>query len=158
MPRHINTEAFQMDLRTSTSQQQLNPSRSSSLESGQDELDGAGIEPMGANLSAPGLSGGPYSPDSKSRSHKVDLYSIPVFCLEIIILAGLAFAAYFIHFQYQHEPLISGFYCDDVAFRQQPIDSLVATQFSKFDSELTVVVLLLAIPIVIVSMIDYPNS
>lgn len=152
MPRHMSTEAYQMDLRTSTSQQQLNPSRSSSLESGQDELDGTGIEPMST---ATGLAGGPYGFDSKSRPHKVDLYSIPVFCLELIVLAGLAFAAYFIHFQYQHEPLISGFYCDDVAFRQQPIDSLVASQFSKLDNELTVVVLLIAIPIVIVSLSFY---
>lgn len=47
-----------------------------------------------------------------NKQYKIDLYSVPVFVLEILILAGLAYAAFLIHFHYSvlHQPFISGFY------------------------------------------------
>lgn len=119
------------------------------MESGPDELDGTGMEPMGDNS---GSTGGPYGDTGARRTHKVDLYSIPVFCLELIILVGLAFVAYSIHFEYQHEPLLSGFYCDDLSYRKQPLDTLITKQFTKTDNELTLTALAVVVPIVIVSI------
>lgn len=118
------------------------------MDSGPDELDGTGLEPMGDNS---GSTEGPYGDSGTRRAHKVDLYSIPVFCLELIILAGLGFAAYYIHFEYPHEPLLSGFYCDDLSYQKQPLDTLITKQFSKIDNELTVSALVATVPIVIVS-------
>lgn len=135
MPRHMPIEAFQMDhLRTSPSQQHLNPSRSSSIPSQREEID---QEPA----------------TNEARPHRLDLYSIPVFLLELLVLGGLAYSAYFIHFQYKHEPLISGFYCDDISLRQHFVESKIIQQFSRQDNELVIVVLFLAVPVVLVSFI-----
>lgn len=131
MSRHLSTETFQMDLRSSPSQQNLDPSRSSSLRSNQ-ELE---MEPQRHN----------------EKPHKLDLYSIPVFLLEVIILLGLAYLAHFLHFQYKHEPLISGFYCDDTAYRQHFIESNFSKAFSDEKNELPSVALALVVPIVLVS-------
>lgn len=137
MPRHLPSEAYQMDhLRSSPSQQRLDPSRSSSLSQPEDEDDGAG--PIA-------------SPAGLGRPHKLDLYSIPVFLLEVLVLCCLAAAAYYIHFQYHHEPLLSGFYCDEVALRHTFTEDKFIQQFSREDTEQVVLALLLAVPIVLVS-------
>lgn len=143
MPRHLSGEAFQMDIRSSPSQQHLEPSRSSSLQSAPDELDVDGATERGANL------GG----SRRNRPHKLDLYSVPVFLLEVIVLAGLVYGAYYLHFQYDHKPLISGFYCDDISYRQQFLDRNLAQGFTRQDNELVVLSLLLAVPIVTVSIV-----
>lgn len=133
-----------MDLRSSPSQQHLNPSRSSSLDS-RDER---------ANELDPPTT-------IESRSHKLDLYSIPVFLLEVIVLAGLAYAAYYIHFEYQHEPLISGFYCDDTSYRHNydRSDAKLAPQITgKQDIELTFLSMTLVLPVVVVIFCELVNS
>lgn len=89
------------------------------------------------------------------QSDKLDLYSVPVFVLELIILVGLAFAAHHIHFQYKHEPYLTGFYCDDISIRHEYRESKLAEQFSRPDNELVVLSLLLAVPIVVVSMMGF---
>lgn len=87
-----------------------------------------------------------------TKQYKIDLYSIPVFLLEVIILLLLAYSAYYIHFQYKHEPLINGFYCDDISYRQQFAESTLTKKFILKSDELTVTALLLAVPIVVVSI------
>ena len=81
---------------------------------------------------------------------KLDLYSIPVFILEVIILIGLAYSAHFIHFQYKHEPYLSGFYCDDISLRNEYTESKLTQQFTQPDNEIVVLALLLAVPIIVV--------
>lgn len=115
-------------LRSSPSQQHLNPSRSSSV-SQRDELD---------------------QDQTNERPHKLDLYSIPVFLLEVVVLVGLAYLAHFVHFQAKFEPLISGFYCDDISLRQHFIETKFIQQFTRPDNEIVVLALLLAVPIVTV--------
>lgn len=85
------------------------------------------------------------------KSHKLDLYSIPVFLLEVLVLIGLAFLAHYIHFQYHYKPLISGFYCDDMSYRHQFVETKLTRIFSEEDNELTAIALILAVPIVLVS-------
>lgn len=85
------------------------------------------------------------------QSDKLDLYSVPVFVLELVILVGLAFTAHHIHFQYKHEPYLTGFYCDDISIRHEYRESKLAEQFSRPDNELVVLSLLLVVPIVVVS-------
>lgn len=82
---------------------------------------------------------------------KLDLYSIPVFILELGILIGLGFSAHYIHFQYKHEPYLSGFYCDDISLRNEYTESKLTEQFTRPDNELVVLALLLAVPIIVVS-------
>lgn len=130
-----------MDLRSSP-QNLENPSRSSSIASQPDEMEARN-------------NAGPLGND---RSHKLDLYSIPVFLLEALVLIGLAYLGQYVHFQYNHKPLISGFYCDDISYRQQFVETKLTRLFSQPQNELTVVVLLLAIPIVLVSMLTTRNS
>jgi hypothetical protein len=89
--------------------------------------------------------------DVHRQSDKLDLYSVPVFVLELIILVGLAFAAHHIHFQYKHEPYLTGFYCDDISIRHDFRESKLVEQFARPDNELVVLSLLLAVPIVVVS-------
>lgn len=136
MSRHPSTETFQMDLRSSPSQQNLDPSRSSSLRS---QVRVEDMDQQSNNIKKP---------------HKLDLYSIPVFLLEVIVLLGLAYLAAFIHFQYHHASYISGFYCDDTSFRQQFTNSNYTKYFSDKDLELATVVLLLAVPIVLVGTLS----
>lgn len=90
---------------------------------------------------------------SQQRPHKLDLYSIPVFLLECIILTALGYAAYFLHFQYKLEPLLSGFYCDDISLRQKFSENRLTQQFIESDRELTVLALLLAVPLAVVSTV-----
>ena len=85
------------------------------------------------------------------QSDKLDLYSVPVFVLELVILVGLAFAAHHIHFQYKREPYLTGFYCDDISIRHEFRESTMVEQFSRPDNELVVLSLLLIVPIVVVS-------
>lgn len=134
MSRHPSTETFQMDLRSSP--QNLEPSRSSSIASHPDEM-----EPNRQH-------GGPSNTD---KSHKLDLYSIPVFLLEVLVLIGLAYFGHYVHFQYHHKPLLSGFYCDDISYRQQFVETKLTRVFSQPQNELTMVSLLLVVPIVLVS-------
>lgn len=89
--------------------------------------------------------------NGRQQTKHLDYYSIPVFLLECIVLCALAYLAYYLHFEHEHEPQISGFYCDEAAYRQQLIETKFTKQFSVRDNELVVVVALLAIPIVIVS-------
>lgn len=134
MSRHLSTETFQMDLRSSPSQQNLDQSRSSSLQSNNrcDEMD-------------------QQSNEINNRSHKLDLYSIPVFLLEVIILICLAYLAQFIHFQYQHDSMPAGFYCDDISYRQNRIEDKFIQIFSHKRDELTFVAGILVVPVVLVS-------
>lgn len=90
--------------------------------------------------------------DSPHSSSKLDLYSIPVFLLEVVILIGLAFAAHYIHFQHKHEPYLTGFYCDDISLRHEYHDSKLTEQFTRPDNELVILGLLLVVPIVMVSV------
>lgn len=85
------------------------------------------------------------------QSDKLDLYSVPVFVLELLLLIGLAFAAHHIHFQYKHEPYLTGFYCDDISIRHEFHESKLTEQFEHSDNELVVLSLLLIVPIVVVS-------
>lgn len=87
------------------------------------------------------------------QSDKLDLYSVPVFVLELLLLIGLAFAAHHIHFQYKHEPYLTGFYCDDISIRHEFHESKLTEQFEHNDNELVVLSLLLVMPIVVVSEI-----
>lgn len=66
-------------------------------------------------------------------------------------MGGLAYLAYYLHFEHEHEPYVSGFYCDETVYRQQLIETKFTKQFNNKDNELIVVVALWAIPIVIVS-------
>lgn len=83
---------------------------------------------------------------------KLDLYSVPVFVLELIILIGLAFSAHYIHFQHKHEPYLTGFYCDDISLRHEYRESKLTEQFTRPDNELVVLSLLLVVPLVVVSV------
>jgi len=108
----------------------------------------AGLGPaglMGSVLGAGELGAG-------QRAHKLDLYSIPVFLLESLLLAGLAYLAYFVHFQYKLKPMISGFYCDDSSLRQEFSETKLTKQFDHRDNEMTLIILLIVVPIVIVSI------
>lgn len=87
----------------------------------------------------------------EGQSDKLDLYSIPVFLIELLILLGLAYAAHFIHFQHKPEPYLTGFYCDDIDFRHQYSESKLTEQFNKPDNELVLLAILLAAPILVVS-------
>lgn len=141
MPAHRysenSIEALQMDhLRSAPSQQHLvNSSRSPSLNHQDDqEADDQSLEQQQQN-----------------RPHKLDYYSIPVFLLEVIVLLGLTYSAYYIHFQYKHEPNVSGFYCDDTTLRQHFVQTNFVRSFIKEDNEIVVIGLLLAVPITLVS-------
>lgn len=137
MSRHPSTETFQMDLRSSP--QNLEPSRSSSIASHTDEMEQNRQQHNGR-------------PSNNDKSHKLDLYSIPVFLLEVLVLIGLAYFAQYVHFQYHHRPLLSGFYCDDISYRQQFVETKLTRMFSQQQNELTLVALLLVVPIVLVSI------
>lgn len=93
--------------------------------------------------------------NSRLGSYKLDLYSIPVFLLEVIILIGLGYSAYYLHLERQHEPLVSGFYCDDVAYRHRLIESNVIKRLTRKESELTLLIVVFTIPIVIVSISSF---
>lgn len=136
-------------LRSSPSQQHLDPTSRSSSSSQQDHED-LEQEMVGIG-SAVGLVGGGGERLAGQRPHKLDLYSIPVFLLESLILSALGYAAYFLHFQYKLAPLLSGFYCDDISLRQSFSESKFTQQFIQPDNELTVLVLLIVVPIVVVS-------
>lgn len=92
------------------------------------------------------------------QPHKLDLYSLPVFCLELLILIGLAFSAYYIHFVHYIEPMVSGFYCDDINYRQRYQQSELTKQFQQPQNELTVLALLLATPISFIIFFELINS
>lgn len=130
-------------LRSSPSQQHLNPSRSSSLPSQQDEMEQAEVSALTAQ---------------ERRPHKLDLYSIPVFLLELGVLVCLGLFAHFVHFQYKHEPNLSGFYCDDYTLRHNYVESKLLRQFTEADNELVVLALLLAVPIVLIIFCELVNS
>lgn len=85
------------------------------------------------------------------RPHRLDLYSIPVFILEVFVLALLALSAYFIHNLYYLEPLVTGFYCDDKSYRNVFKESDLTKHLVHEQDELTVLGLLIAIPITFVS-------
>lgn len=88
---------------------------------------------------------------NESRPHSLDLYSVPVFILELLVLVGLGFAAYYLHYEYYIEPYLSGFYCDDITIRQQFAKSEFTRQFIQRENELVVLTLLIAVPVTIVS-------
>mgnify|MGYP003729643463 CR=1 FL=1 len=92
------------------------------------------------------------------RSHKLDLYSIPVFFLELLVLTGLGYSAYYLHFQHNHDPFVSGFYCDDISYRQQYLESKLTQHFSKRHNEITIVILLLTVPLVFIIFCELVNS
>lgn len=140
MSRHQSTETFHLDLRTPNSQQLPEASRSSSIDSQQEEA--ADQADGGQTMSARHVG---------QRSHRLDLYSVPVFLLELALLAGLAYSAYFVHFQLRYEPLVSGFYCDDVAYRQQYVESPFTKFLSNRNNEPVALALALAVPVVLVS-------
>lgn len=83
---------------------------------------------------------------------KLDLYSLPVFLLEFIVLTGLTYSAHYLHFQYKPDPYLSGFYCDDINLRHEYTESKLTEQFNKPDNELVVLSLLMAVPIIVVSI------
>lgn len=87
----------------------------------------------------------------ESRPHRLDLYSVPVFILEVLVLAALAFVAYYLHYEYYIEPFVFGFYCDDSSLGHKFAKSEFTEQFIKHDHELTVLCLLIAVPITMVS-------
>lgn len=141
MSRHLSTETFQMDIRSSPSQQHLDPlnSRSSSLRSqGEDDNE------IGQDTDAPMMN---------QKKHKLDLYSIPVFLLEVLILCALSYAAQFIHFQYHNDSFVDGFYCDDTTLRQHYKDDGSFVQlFNQKQNEATFVVIVAMVPIILVSI------
>lgn len=141
MSRHLSTETFQMDLRSSPSQQNLDQSRSSSLQSNNrcHEMD-------------------QQSNEINDKQHKLDLYSIPVFLLEVIILIGLAYLAQFVHFQLQHDSMPAGFYCDDISYRKNRIEDKFTQIFSHRRDELTFVAGILVVPVVLVSINTFKNK
>lgn len=162
MSRHINAvvpESFQMDLRSSPSQQHLNPSRSSSLDGSHDgganDLDGA-TGGAGHHHHRSGSQGN--QNQLEPRNHKLDLYSIPVFLLELLVLCGLAYGAYYSHFQYKHSPMINGFYCDDTSYRQEYQETAWTKQFNGKEEELYVLLTLLAVPILLILFCELVNS
>lgn len=87
----------------------------------------------------------------ESRPHRLDLYSVPVFIVESFVLAALAFIAYYLHYEYYIEPFVFGFYCDDNSLGQKFSKSEFTEQFIKQDHELTVLCLLIAVPVTMVS-------
>lgn len=86
-----------------------------------------------------------------AATDKLDLYSIPVFLIETLILLVLTYSAYYLHFQYKPDPYLSGFYCDDISLRHEYSETKLTEQFNKPDNELVVLSLLLAVPIIVVS-------
>lgn len=89
----------------------------------------------------------------RQRPHALDLYSIPVFLLELVLLGALGVFAYMLHFEWRPAPFLSGIYCDDQElnheFRASPFAS---EQFLSRDKETMVLALLLAVPITVVSL------
>lgn len=92
------------------------------------------------------------SVSDETRSHRLDLYSVPVFILEALVLIALANGAYYLHYEYYIEPFVSGFYCDDISLRQKFAKSEFTTQFIQEENELIVLALLIAVPITLVSL------
>lgn len=89
---------------------------------------------------------------SNEKSYKIDLYSIPVFLVELAVLAGLAYVAYLFHFQYTPEPFISGFYCDDISYRQRYNPARYTKKFDHQLDMLTIISLLAVAPVLMVSI------
>ena len=139
-------------LRTSPSQQHLDPTSRSSTSSQQDpdDLEADMSGPAGMRAETSGAELGPAVGGGR-RAHKLDLYSIPVFLLECLAIAGLAYAAYFIHFQYKLKPLLSGFYCDDISLRQSFSENAYTKLFRRPDNELMMLGGLLVVPLMVVS-------
>lgn len=84
------------------------------------------------------------------KSYRIDLYSIPVFLIELAVLAGLAYAAFILHFQFKPEPFVSGFYCDDTTYRQHYDSTRWTKKFDRQLDLLTIVSLLAVAPILMV--------
>lgn len=91
--------------------------------------------------------------NSRDGTYKLDLYSIPVFILEVIILLSLGFTAFFIHCKFKHEPLVTGVYCDDTAYRQSFNQSKFTDLFIVKEEEFMFIICLLIIPIIMVSIL-----
>lgn len=88
---------------------------------------------------------------SNEKSYKIDLYSIPVFLVELAVLSGLAYAAFVLHFQFKPEPFVTGFYCDDTAYRQYYDPTRWTKKFDRQLDMLTIISMLAVAPILMVS-------
>lgn len=93
-----------------------------------------------------------------SRPHRLDLYSVPVFILEVLVLSVLVLFAYFIHYLYYLEPLVTGFYCDDTALRNNFHETDLTKHLIQVQDQVIILALLIAIPITFVSIIVFDDG
>lgn len=129
--RHASNDTFHLDLHSS-SQPNLDPASSTPSPTRQMET------------------------SRGDRKYKLDYYSIPVFLLEVLALAGLGYGAYYFHYEVNLKPRITGFYCDDNDYKYQPPQDKfkLMKDFENGPTELQFILLSMLSPLAIVSFLS----
>ncbi|KAG9510205.1 60S ribosomal protein L8 [Fragariocoptes setiger] len=104
------------------------------------------------------LDSSPSRSNAPKNPYKVDQYSLPVFFLELIVLAALGFLAQLCHYQNHVEPLVEGFYCDDIEYRHILISGKIIKNLMGKTDEFIFIILSFVVPLVLILFCELVNS